>query len=128
MAGKKGGKGQSGGGLPLWATAAGGVGLVGAIVAWLLNAPEGGPAAGLEAEGGVVALSVSDDLSTLNGDVFSSTNGEPWLVWCSDSAAATRPEDGSAPAELLEALAGKLEGVAQLAKVDCSESLPSGKT
>ena len=126
MAGKKGGKGQSGGGLPLWAIAAAGVGLVGAIVAWLLNAPEAGPAAGLEAEGGGVALSGSDDLSTLNGDVFSSTNGEPWLVWCSDSAAAT--EDGSAPAELLEALAGKLEGVAQLAKLDCSESLPSGKT
>ena len=126
MAGKKGGKGQSGGGLPLWATAAAGVGLVGAIVAWVLSAPEAGPAAGSRAEGGVVALSVSDDLSTLNGDVFSSTNGEPWLVWCSDSAAAT--EDGSAPAELLEALAGKLEGVAQLAKLDCSESLPSGKT
>ena len=126
MAGKKGGKGQSGGGLPLWATAAAGVGLVGAIVAWVLSAPEAGPAAGSEAEGGVVALSVSDDLSTLNGDVFSSTNGEPWLVWCSDSAAAT--EDGSAPAELLEALAGKLEGVAQLAKLDCSEALPSGKT
>ena len=126
MAGKKGGKGQSGGGLPLWAIAAAGVGLVGAIVAWVLSAPEAGPAAGSRAEGGVVALSVSDDLSTLNGDVFSSANGEPWLVWCSDSAAAT--EDGSAPAELLEALAGKLEGVAQLAKLDCSESLPSGKT
>eukprot|EP01045_Picozoa_sp_COSAG04_P006382 COSAG04_NODE_312_length_17133_cov_31.976928_8_plen_123_part_00 len=122
MAGKKGG----GGGLPLWAIAAGGVGLVGLIVGWVLNAPEAGPAAGSEAEGGVVALSVSDDLSTLNGDVFSSTNGDPWLVWCSDSAAAAT--DGSAPAELLEALAGKLEGVAQLAKLDCSEALPSGKT
>jgi len=127
MAGKKGGKGQSGGGgLPLWVIATAGVGLVGAILAWVLNAPEAGPAAGSEAEGGVVALSVSEDLSTLNGDVFSSTNGDPWLVWCSDSAAST--EDGSAPGELLEALAGKLEGVAQLAKLDCSETLPSGKT
>ena len=125
MAGKKGGKGQSGG-LPLWAIAGAGVGCVGLIVAWVLNAPEAGPAAGSEAEGGVVALSVSEDLSTLNGDVFSSTNGDPWLVWCSDSAAST--EDGSAPGELLEALAGKLEGVAQLAKLDCSEALPSGKT
>ena len=39
-----------------------------------------------------------------------------------------RLEDGSAPGELLEALAGKLEGVAQLATLDCSETLPSGKT
>ena len=125
MAGKKGGKGQSGGGLPLWAIAGAGVGVAVAIVSWVLNAPEAGPAAGSEAEGGVVALSVSEDLSTLNGDVFSSTNGDPWLVWCSDSAST---EDGSAPGELLEALAGKLEGVAQLAKLDCSEALPSGKT
>jgi hypothetical protein len=61
-----------------------------------------------------VILSVADGLAQLNTEVFSSSGGDAWLVWCSDSTAAA--PDGAAPQAIIAELAPQLAGIARVSK------------
>ena len=87
---------------------------------------EAAPAEEAEDKSVAAVLSVEDDLARLNSEVWSSSGGEPWLIWCSDSA--TAGADGTAPADIISELAPLLEGTARVGSLDCTSKLPSGKS
>eukprot|EP01051_Picozoa_sp_SAG22_P005690 SAG22_NODE_345_length_11911_cov_15.741217_8_plen_487_part_00 len=73
-------------------------------------------------EGAVVYLSVEEPEALR--EVFAS--GEPWLVWCSDSA--SQKDDVSAIHSVVTNAAPLLKRHATVGILDCSAELPSGKT
>jgi hypothetical protein len=123
-------KAADGGGSQLWLGAAAAAAAVAAVAFVALSAgedaraPKEAPAA--SAAAGPVQLSVADNLAQLNKEVFSKDGETAWLVWCKDSIRAA--PDGTTPYAMMEALAPELVNVASVGMLDCTSTLPSGKT